>query len=184
MSLPHLSRIPASRARWRGSAMTADGSRVVCHFETPVLGVQTRFVPGSSARGRSPSPIWDGQRPSSSRFRAFSWILRRKYPRGPRKYPRSTTKSTPIMTRKTCTHQSPSALPCARNYEFPRLSSLNWPTAVTRQRCWPHDLPPLPGYDADMRIGCAECGCIVDSGVRVSCCDSNDCCRQHPPVQS
>jgi hypothetical protein len=34
-----------------------------------------------------------------------------------------------------------------------------------------------------MEIGCAECGCVVDSGVRVSCCDRDDCCCQDLPVR-
>ena len=33
-----------------------------------------------------------------------------------------------------------------------------------------------------MEIGCAECGCVVDAGVRVVVCGEADCCCTHLPT--
>ena len=34
-----------------------------------------------------------------------------------------------------------------------------------------------------VEIGCADCGCIVDSGVRVIPCNTPDCCCRQLPVR-
>ena len=34
-----------------------------------------------------------------------------------------------------------------------------------------------------VEIGCADCGCIVDSGVRVIPCNTPDCCCRHLPIR-
>jgi len=34
-----------------------------------------------------------------------------------------------------------------------------------------------------MEVGCAECGCIVNTGVRVIPCAKPDCCCRHLPVR-
>ena len=35
-----------------------------------------------------------------------------------------------------------------------------------------------------IEIGCAECGCIVNTGVRVIPCGKPDCCCRHLPVRA
>lgn len=35
-----------------------------------------------------------------------------------------------------------------------------------------------------MRMGCANCGCVVEGGVRVVVCHRPDCCCGHLPVHA
>jgi hypothetical protein len=37
---------------------------------------------------------------------------------------------------------------------------------------------------ATMKVSCAECGCVVEAGVRVVPCGKRDCCCQHLPVRA
>ena len=34
-----------------------------------------------------------------------------------------------------------------------------------------------------MEMRCADCGCVVDAGVRLVCCDDPSCCCAHLPVR-
>ena len=34
-----------------------------------------------------------------------------------------------------------------------------------------------------MEVGCAECGCRVDAGIRVAVCENPQCCCRHLPVR-
>jgi hypothetical protein len=35
-----------------------------------------------------------------------------------------------------------------------------------------------------MKVSCADCGCVVDKGVRLVPCGKRDCCCQHLPVRA
>ena len=41
---------------------------------------------------------------------------------------------------------------------------------------------PLGREDCAMRMGCAECGCVVEAGARVVVCDAPGCCCAELPV--
>ncbi len=34
-----------------------------------------------------------------------------------------------------------------------------------------------------MEIECADCGCLVDAGIRIVPCDKSDCCCRHLPAR-
>ena len=40
------------------------------------------------------------------------------------------------------------------------------------------------GYDRTVKVSCADCGCVVDKGVRLVPCGKSDCCCQHLPVRA
>jgi hypothetical protein len=42
----------------------------------------------------------------------------------------------------------------------------------------------LLSYDQGVKVSCAECGCVVEQGVRVVLCGEQDCCCQHLPTRS
>lgn len=46
----------------------------------------------------------------------------------------------------------------------------------------PSDLGRSDLIVASVRIGCADCGCVVESGRRVALCGRDDCCCAHLPI--
>lgn len=66
-------------------------------------------------------------------------------------------------------------------------SPIYTPRAACRNRTEPPPAEPSVPYDiisVPMEMGCADCGCIVDSGVVVVTCGKRDCCCQHLSAQS
>ena len=42
---------------------------------------------------------------------------------------------------------------------------------------------PVATYHGPVKVACAECGCVVDAGLRVQACDDRNCCCRDLPVR-
>ena len=47
---------------------------------------------------------------------------------------------------------------------------------------YPRTSPRNP-YLGGMKIACAECGCVVDRGVRIIPCEDTECCCRDLPIR-
>ncbi len=97
--------------------------------------------------------------------------------------PRSAAISTDPLISPPCAHLLVGRRPlnclsdCPAHYRVPVLSRLLAAETVLRSQT----LPPITAaYDRKMKMGCAECGCVIESSVRIVICSDGCCCRDVP----